>query len=100
GPRPVPRPLPTHALPVYASPESALQALAALEEEGKDIRAIYAHAADSGLKLLANQAWFVRNGQGELNAFLLKEQAQSYAKANGGEALDFVSVNQKLLAQR
>jgi len=84
----------------YASPESALQALAALEEEGKDIRAIYAHAADSGLKLLANQAWFVRNGQGELNAFLLKEQAQSYAKANGGEALDFVSVNQKLLAQR
>jgi NitT/TauT family transport system substrate-binding protein len=84
----------------YASPEAALQALAALEEEGKDIRAIYAHAADSGLKLLANQAWFVRNGKGELNAFLLKEQAQSYAQANGGEALDFVGVNQKLVAQR
>lgn len=84
----------------YASPEAALQALGALEEEGKDIRAIYAHAADSGLKLLANQAWFVRDGKGQLKAFLLKEQAESYAQANGGEALDFVSVNQKLLASR
>lgn len=84
----------------YASPEAALQALAVLEEEGKDIRAIYAQAADSGIKLLANQAWFVRDGKGQLKAFLLKQQAESYAQANGGEALDFVSVNRKLLASR
>ncbi|MCO7515304.1 ABC transporter substrate-binding protein [Pseudomonas guariconensis] len=84
----------------YASPEAALSALAQLEQAGKDIRAIYAQAADSGIKLLANQAWFVRNAKGELAAFLLKEQAQRYAQAHGGEALDFVSANQKLLAQR
>lgn len=84
----------------YASPESALKALAVLEEEGKDIRAIYAQAADSGIKLLANQAWFVRGAKGELSAFLLKDQAEAYAQANGSEALDFVSVNQKLLASR
>ncbi|WP_454255070.1 ABC transporter substrate-binding protein [Pseudomonas sp. Marseille-Q8238] len=83
----------------YASPEAALQALATLEEEGKDIRAIYAQAADSGIKLLANQAWFVRNGKGELNAFLLKSQAEQYAQQHGGTALDFTTANQKLVAQ-
>lgn len=84
----------------YASPEAAFKALAQLEEEGKDIRAIYAQASDSGIKLLANQAWFVRNGKGELNAFLLKGQAEAYAKAHGGEALDFGSANQRLVAAR
>ena len=79
----------------YASPEAALSALAQLEQEGKDIRAIYAQAADSGIKLLANQAWFVRNDKGELNAFLLKSQAEQYAQQHGGTALDFVSANQK-----
>ena len=84
----------------YASPESALKALAQLEKDGKDIRAIYAQAADSGIKLLANQAWFVRNDKGELSAFLLKSQAERYAERNGGTALDFVSANQKLVAGR
>ncbi|QEY60679.1 nitrate ABC transporter substrate-binding protein [Metapseudomonas lalkuanensis] len=84
----------------YASPEAALSALAQLEQEGKDIRAIYAQATDSGIKLLANQAWFVRNDKGELSAFLLKSQAEQYAQQNGGTALDFVSANQKLVAQR
>ena len=84
----------------YASPEAALTALAELEKEGRDIRAIYAQAADSGIKLLANQAWFVRNDKGELNAFLLKEQAERYARQHGGIALDFVSANQKLVAGR
>ncbi|MDU9411688.1 ABC transporter substrate-binding protein [Pseudomonas sp. zfem005] len=79
----------------YASPEAALAALAQLEQEGKDIRAIYAQATDSGIKLLANQAWFVRNDKGELSAFLLKDQAERYAQANGGTALDFTSANQK-----
>jgi NitT/TauT family transport system substrate-binding protein len=79
----------------YSSPEEALKALADLEKEGKDIRAIYAQAADSGIKLLASQAWFVRNSKGELSAFLLKDQAQQFASANGGTALDFASVNQQ-----
>lgn len=84
----------------YSSPEAALGALATLEAEGKDIRAIYAQAADSGIKLLANQAWFVRDAKGQLNAFLLKDQALAYAQQHGGTALDFVSANQQLLASR
>jgi NitT/TauT family transport system substrate-binding protein len=84
----------------YASPEAALQALAQLEEEGKDIRAIYAHAADSGIKLLANQAWFVRSNQGQLQAFLLKQQAEQFAGKNGGSVVDFANANQQSLASR
>lgn len=84
----------------YASPESAFKALAALEKEGKDIRAVYAQDAGSGIKLLANQAWFVRNAQGELTAFLLKEQAERQAREHGGDVLDFPTVNQRLVADR
>jgi NitT/TauT family transport system substrate-binding protein len=84
----------------YASPEAALQALATFEEEGKDIRAIYAHAADSGIKLLANQAWFVRSNNGQLQAFLLKQQAEQFAAQHGGSVVDFASANQQSLASR
>ncbi|MCU1716644.1 ABC transporter substrate-binding protein [Pseudomonas sp. 5P_3.1_Bac2] len=84
----------------YASPEAALQALAKLEEEGKDIRAIYAQAADTGIKLLANQAWFVRSNSGQLQAFLLKQQAEQFAAQQGGSVVDFASANQQSLASR
>ncbi len=84
----------------YASPEAALSALAELEKEGQDIRAIYAQAADSGIKLLAHQAWFVRNGKGELSAFLLRDQAEKFAGVHGGEVHDFVDVNRQQLASR
>lgn len=82
----------------YASPEAALTALATLEAEGRDIRAIYAHASDSGIKLLANQAWFVSNAEGQLNAFLLKEHAQAYASQHGGTTLDFAGASRERLA--
>ena len=77
----------------YASPESAFKALASLESEGKEIRAVYAQARDSGIKLLANQAWFVRDNNGQLNAFLLKDQAGDFAKQNGGQVHDFAAVS-------
>ncbi|MCV6117489.1 nitrous oxide reductase accessory protein NosL, partial [Pseudomonas aeruginosa] len=84
----------------YASPESALADLAELKAQGKAIRAIYAQDRDSGIKLLANQAWFVRDGEGRLNAFLLREQAQDYARRHGGEVRDFAAASQQALALR
>ena len=84
----------------YASPQAALAQLASLAQAGKEIRAVYAQASDSGIKLLANQAWYVRDGNGQLNAFLLKEQAQQYAQANGGGVLDYASASQQALAKR
>jgi NitT/TauT family transport system substrate-binding protein len=77
----------------YASPEAAFKALAQLEGEGKAIRAVYAQARDTGLKLLAGQAWFVQDGKGELSAFLLKEQAETFAKQHGGQVREFASVS-------
>ncbi len=72
----------------YSSFSAALKALKELETAGTDIRAIYAQAADSGIKLLANQAWFVENN-GQIDAFLLKDQAETFAKAKGGNVRDF-----------
>lgn len=77
----------------YESPEAAFKALAELENEGKGIRAVFAQARDSGIKLLANQAWFVQDDKGQLSAFLLKEHADTYAGKNGGQVRDFVAVS-------
>lgn len=74
----------------YASPDAAFKALNALEAEGKDIRAVYAQAYDTGIKLLANQAWYVRD-KSALKAFLLKEHAEQYSKNHGGQVFDFTS---------
>jgi len=74
----------------YATATAAFDALKTLEAEGKDIRAVYAQAYDTGIKLLANQAWFVRD-KGLLKAFLLKQHAEHYAKQHGGQILDFIA---------
>lgn len=82
----------------YASPENALKALKVIEGEGKAIRVLYAQDRDSGIKVLGDQAWFVRTEGGEVSAFLLKENAESWAKAHGGSVLDFASVKTSHLA--
>lgn len=84
----------------YASFKDALVELQKLEEAGTDIRAIYAQATDSGIKLLANQAWFVAGDKGRLDAFLLKEQAEAFAKQHGGKALEFSALREQTLASR
>lgn len=73
----------------YQNPESAFTALAQLHKDGKQIRAIYAQANDSGIKLLADQAWFATDAKGQLKAFLLQGQAKTFASAQGGKVLDF-----------
>ena len=84
----------------YASAREALGEAARLKQQGKDIRAVYAQASDSGIKLLANQAWFVQGKGGALDAFLLKEQAERYAQSNGGEVRDFAGASQQAVASR
>lgn len=84
----------------YTSVKDALAELQKLEEAGTDIRAIYAQASDSGIKLLANQAWFVQGNNGQLDAFLLKEQAETFAKQNGGKALAFSALRGQAIASR
>jgi NitT/TauT family transport system substrate-binding protein len=84
----------------YSSPENALKAASALEKEGRAIRVVYAQDHESGIKLFANHAWFVRSANGELNAFLLRNGAEKWSKAHGGEVVDYAGARESLVASR
>jgi sulfonate transport system substrate-binding protein len=84
----------------YSSPENALEALAALEKEGRTVRVVYAQDRESGIKLFANQAWFARSSKGELSAFLLKDGAEKWSKAHGGAVVDYAGARESLVASR
>lgn len=84
----------------YASPEEALAQAAELQGKGQAIRAVYTQASDSGIKLLASQAWYVQGQGGQLHAFLLKDQAAAFAQAQGGTVKDFAGVSAPAVAAR
>lgn len=73
----------------YASPESAFADLAQLEKAGKRARAVYTQDRGTGVKLLAEQAWFVRDGKGGVDAFLLKADADAWARKTGGRVENY-----------
>lgn len=73
----------------YSSPEAALFAVRDAEKAGKKIRVVFVHDRDSGLKLLANQAWFARSPNGQIDAYLQKGAAEKSAKASGGSVVNF-----------
>ena len=72
----------------YATLETTLSEARKLEKSGKKLRTVYAHDRESGLKLLAADAWFVQS-KNEVSAFLLKSSAEAWAKKNNGKLLDF-----------
>ncbi|WP_437338035.1 ABC transporter substrate-binding protein [Sorangium sp. So ce394] len=76
----------------YASPGSALAALKQLASEGKEIRAAFVHDRLSGVKLLADRAWYARRPDGSLAAFLAKEDAERWAAENAAAVVDFATL--------
>jgi sulfonate transport system substrate-binding protein len=84
----------------YASPENAFRALAAIEKDGKPVRVVYAQDRDSGIKLFAQQAWFVRAANGELSAFLSNGAAAAWAAAHGGQVVDYTGARESGVASR
>lgn len=82
----------------YATVENALKAFKALESEEKIVRVLYAQDREKGFKLLGSQAWFVRNDNGEVSAFLLKDRAEAWAKEKGGKVLDYPGARASVLA--
>lgn len=72
----------------YASAATAFAELRKLDAAGKKVRAVYAHDRNTGLKLLAGDAWFVVKDK-EISAFLLKADAQAWAARNKGKVVDF-----------
>lgn len=72
----------------YASADVAFAELRKLEKAGSKVRAVYAHDQDTGLKLLAADAWFVVQGK-EIGAFLLRADAEAFAKKQGGQVVTY-----------
>jgi len=61
---------------------------------------VYTQASDSGIKLLADQAWFATDAKGQFSAFLLKGQAQQFATAQGSKVFDFADATTQAVAAR
>ncbi|MBL8403635.1 MAG: ABC transporter substrate-binding protein [Dechloromonas sp.] len=75
----------------YASPESALFAVRDAEKAGKKVRVVLVHDRQTGLKLLANLAWFVRSPNGQIDAYLEKDVADKAAQKVGGSVVNFAN---------
>jgi NitT/TauT family transport system substrate-binding protein len=75
----------------YATAAGAFAELGKLEKAGKKVRVVYTHDRNTGLKLLAEDAWFV-SGRNDISSFLQKEAAEAWAKKNGGKVLEFNAV--------
>jgi NitT/TauT family transport system substrate-binding protein len=73
----------------YAQPVEAFAALQTIEKSGGKVRAVYVRDHDSGLKLFADQAWYVKDARGAVTAFLAKPGADAYARQTSGAVLDF-----------
>ncbi|WP_394844253.1 HEAT repeat domain-containing protein [Pendulispora brunnea] len=66
----------------YATIGAALSALGELTAGGKSTRAFYVHDRNTGSKLFADFAYFVRSGS-EIAAFLLKKDAETWSRGHG-----------------
>jgi hypothetical protein len=64
--------------------------IGAIEKKaGKTVRVVYAQDHDKGIKLLAEKAWFVVSPKGQIDAFLLQQDADAFAQKSNGEVKDF-----------
>ncbi|APA89729.1 ABC transporter substrate-binding protein (plasmid) [Paraburkholderia sprentiae WSM5005] len=75
----------------YASAAQAFAALAKIEQSGGKPRAVYVQDHDSGQKLFASDAWYVRDARGNLTAFLQKASADAYAQQSSGTVVDYAA---------
>nr|WP_256995558.1 ABC transporter substrate-binding protein [Halomicronema hongdechloris] len=72
----------------FASIGNMLEALAALQAEGKAADVMFVHDRNNGWKLFAENSYYVSNGD-EVSAFLLESDAQAYAAETGGQMMAF-----------
>lgn len=82
----------------FASIPNMLQALAALQADGKTADVMFVHDRENGWKLFAENSYFVSKGD-EVSAFLLQADAQTYAAKSGGQVTAFRGL-QEIYAKR
>ncbi len=76
-----------------ASIPNMVKMLAKLKEEGKAADVMFVHDRKNGWKLFAENSYFVNNDK-EVSAFLLKQDAEQFATASGGEVSAFRELQQ------
>jgi NitT/TauT family transport system substrate-binding protein len=75
----------------YANVGEAFAALAKLGPSAGKPLAVYVQDHDSGLKLFASDAWYVRGAHGNVTAFLQKAGADAYAQHVSGSVVDYAA---------
>ncbi|WP_414709637.1 nitrous oxide reductase accessory protein NosL [Rhodopseudomonas sp.] len=73
----------------FSSAACTLGAYAERKAKGKTINVAYVFDTTRGIKLFADQAYFVAGDNNELAPFLLKKDAEAYAAKLGGKVLSF-----------
>jgi NitT/TauT family transport system substrate-binding protein len=76
----------------YANVGEAFAVLAKLPPATGKPRAVYVQDHDSGLKLFASEAWYVRDAHGNITAFLQKAGADTYAQHTSGFVVDYAAL--------
>jgi NitT/TauT family transport system substrate-binding protein len=76
----------------YTAIETAFAELKKLEGAGKTARAVYVHDLIHGIKLQAPLAYFASDATGQVSAFLQKDAATAYARANKGQFHDYAGL--------
>lgn len=77
----------------YANAAEAFAALDKLRRGGEKVRAVFVHDHVNGLKLFANQAWYVKDDHGTIAAFLLRSGADTYARRVSGNVSDYAAIS-------
>ncbi|WP_180073817.1 MULTISPECIES: ABC transporter substrate-binding protein [unclassified Acinetobacter] len=78
----------------YETAEHAFQDLKKIQQAGQQTRVVYSQDFQSDIKLLSNLAWFATNQTGQIQAFLLKDDATKFAQTHSGKVYDFKAVQQ------
>lgn len=72
----------------YDSIAEMLEAASSAQAEGKTIYSTYVYDHPTGLKLFGKASYMVRSDEGQVLAFLKKNDSEEHIAAHGGEALN------------
>lgn len=78
----------------FASIKNMMTMLQKLKAEGKQNQGVvFVHDRNNGWKLLAENSFYVQNGN-EISAFLTQKDAQDFAQKSGVKVVDFQGLQQ------
>lgn len=73
----------------FAGVGAMLKAAQALKKAGTKINATYVYDTTTGVKLFGDTAYYAQGANGDFKAFMLKPDAEAYAKRGGGKVMTF-----------